>query len=85
VALAGPGSAKPGSWGGHAVPIVAYDNGGLTCVTWGQRLRLSWDFFLCYFTEAYAVLSPDWFNQVGQAPSGFDQVSLMADLKAVTA
>ncbi len=29
------GQGAAGSWGGHAVPIVAYDSGGLTCVTWG--------------------------------------------------
>jgi hypothetical protein len=29
----GPGA--PGSWGGHANPVVAYDQRGLTVVTWG--------------------------------------------------
>ena len=26
---------QPGSWGGHAVPVVAYDVRGITWVTWG--------------------------------------------------
>jgi len=29
------GDGKPGSWGGHAVPVVAYDARTLTVVTWG--------------------------------------------------
>jgi len=34
---AGPtGNGKPGSWGGHAVPVVAYDARGVTVVTWGS-------------------------------------------------
>ena len=44
----------PGSWGGHAVPILAYDADGLTCITWGAKKRMTWNFFAQYCDEAYA-------------------------------
>ncbi len=36
----GPGA--PGSWGGHAVPVVAYNARELTVVTWGALKRMTW-------------------------------------------
>ncbi len=70
----------PGSWGGHCVPIMAMSPKTLTCITWGARLKMSHNFFLDYCEEAYAVLSQDWIEKAGQAPSGFDYVTLMSDL-----
>ncbi|MGH7056436.1 MAG: hypothetical protein ACREFZ_00950 [Acetobacteraceae bacterium] len=49
----------PGSWGGHAVPIIGYDAKGLTVVTWGRTLRMSWRFWDGYADEAYGLLSRD--------------------------
>src|SRR5579862_1160886 len=37
------GPDAPGSWGGHAVDVVGYDESGLTVVTWGALQRLTWD------------------------------------------
>jgi hypothetical protein len=74
-----------GSWGGHAVPIVGYDADGLTCVTWGSAKRMTWEFFLAYCDEAYAVLSGDWTGIDAKAPNGFDVSQLQKDLKAVAA
>jgi hypothetical protein len=79
--LQGPGA--PGSWGGHAVPVVAYDAHGLTVVTWGALKRMTWGFWQAYCDEAYALLSPDFLNASGVAASGFDLAQLNADLKAV--
>jgi hypothetical protein len=39
------GGGEPGSWGGHAVPVIAYDAGGLTCITWGALKRMTWAFW----------------------------------------
>ena len=78
------GQGAPGSWGGHAVPIVAYDARGLTCITWGQLIRMTWQFWNAYCDEAYGLLSPDWVS-AGKTPAGFDTQQLqadMADLKA---
>jgi hypothetical protein len=80
----GPNSA-PGSWGGHAICIVAYDATYLTCVTWGKLLRMTWGFFNTYCDEAHAVLSADWAVPGKVAPSGFNLSALQADLSAVTA
>lgn len=78
------GTGAPGSWGGHAVPIVAYDARGLTCVTWGQRKRMTWDFWANYCDEAYAILSPDLFGPGAKTPAGLDLTALQQDLNQVT-
>lgn len=77
------GKGKPGSWGGHAVPVIGYDASGLTVVTWGQPLKMTWAFWAAYCDEAYALLSPDWVDGTAPAPSGFDLATLTADLKAL--
>ena len=71
---------EPGSWGGHAVPIVAYNPDYLTVVTWGGLLNMSWNFLDAYCDEAYAALSLDWIARSGQAPSGLDLSQLQDDL-----
>ena len=79
------GQGAPGSWGGHAIPIVAYDVRGLTVVTWGALKRMSWSFLDTYCDEAYAVLSQDWINNVSKlSPSDFDLATLQADLSQIT-
>jgi hypothetical protein len=78
----GPGA--PGSWGGHAVPVVAYDSRGLTVITWGMVQRMTWGFWDAYCDEAYAVLSNDWISKVNRkAPNQFDFKTLRADLAAL--
>jgi hypothetical protein len=78
------GTGAPGSWGGHAVAIEAYDAHGLTCITWGQKKKMTWSFWDAYCDEAYALLSELWAGKKATAPSGFDLAALKADLKAVT-
>ena len=66
----GPGA--PGSWGGHAVNVVAYDTQGLTVITWGAPLRMTWTFWNTYCDEAYALLSKDFVSKATKkAPVGF--------------
>jgi hypothetical protein len=81
------GKWQPGSWGGHAVPIVAYDASWITVVTWGRLQKMSWSFHDAYCEEAYAVLGgSDWMKGKNPvAPNGFDLATLQADLKAVAA
>ena len=75
------GQGAPGSWGGHAVPIVAYDPRGLTVVTWGALKRMTWSFLDAYCDEAYAVLSRDFISKVTKlTPEEFDLKALQADL-----
>jgi hypothetical protein len=74
------GNGKPGSWGGHAVPVVAYDARGVTVVTWGALQVMTWSFFDTYCDEGYAIISNDYLNGKKQAPQGFSLVQLKADL-----
>jgi hypothetical protein len=78
------GDAQPGSWGGHAVDVVAYDERTLTVVTWGRLQELTWSFWDRYVDEAYCILSHD-FLRHGESPDGFDLEALEADLALVTA
>jgi hypothetical protein len=80
------GDPAPGTWGGHAIPIVAYDESTLTCITWGEKKRMSWDWWRVYCDESYAILSQgDWEDGVtGKSPSGFEFAALQADLAAVS-
>jgi len=74
------GDGAPGSWGGHAVPVVAYDTRGVTVVTWGALQIMTWSFWATYCDEAYAILSTDYINGNKQAPQGFSLDQLQADL-----
>jgi len=76
------GSGAPGSWGGHAVPVVAYDARSLTVITWGARKQMTWTFWDAYCDESYAALSSDMLKH-GKAPTGFDLTALQADLQNI--
>lgn len=45
-----------GSLGGHYVFCVGYDADGITCMTWGQRQKMTWPFFDKYCDEAWAII-----------------------------
>jgi hypothetical protein len=81
------GDGAPGSWGGHAVFVVAYDGRGLTCISWGKLQRMSWNFWVAYCDESYGLLSKDWIERSGAksglAPSGLDVAALAADMNAL--
>jgi len=77
----GPGA--PGSWGGHAVPVIAYDAAGLVVVTWGALKRMTWSFWAAYCDEAYAVFSADWMNAKKVSPDHLDMATLEHDLHAI--
>jgi hypothetical protein len=74
------GDGKPGSWGGHAVPVVAYDSRGVTVVTWGALQTMTWSFWEAYCEEAYAVLSADYLTGKKTTPQGFSMRQLQEDL-----
>jgi len=74
------GDGAPGSWGGHAVPVVAYDSRGVTVVTWGALQQMTWSFWEAYTEEAYAILSKDYLDGRKKAPQGFSMKELQSDL-----
>lgn len=77
------GVGKPDSWGGHVVPIIGYDEHGLTAITWGRRQRMTWGFWQAYCDEAYAVLGRDLFDGLATAPAGVDFAALRDALAAL--
>lgn len=80
-----PANAQPGSWGGHCIPIVAYDSALFYVVTWGEVIGMTPAFLKMYCDEAYAVYSKDWMEGRGVTPSGFNAQQMLADVKAVAA
>jgi hypothetical protein len=79
------GDSTPGSWGGHAVFVLAYNTKGPVVITWGQLVQMTWSFWAAYVDEAYALLSPDFINAKGTSASGFDVQTLLNDMRVVTA
>lgn len=75
------GDGKPGSWGGHAVPVVAYDARGVTVVTWGALQTMTWSFWETYCEEAYAIISNDYLTKKKVTDDGFSMEQLQADLQ----
>ena len=74
------GDGAPGSWGGHAVPVVAYDSRGVTVVTWGTLQQMTWTFWDTYTEESYAILSHDYMTGKKTTPQGFNLQQLQEDL-----
>lgn len=77
------GNDAPGSWGGHAIPVIAYDEETLTCITWGKLKKMSWNWLDAYCDEGFGCLSKDWINSSGRAPPGFDFATLENDMMAI--
>ncbi len=76
--------AAPGSWGPHAITILAYGERGLLCVSWGMLRWMTWGFFAAYADEAYAILSND-FVAGARGANGIDLAQLQADLATIAA
>lgn len=76
--------ADPGSWGGHAVRVLAYDQDTYTCITWGKKLKMTKAFWNKYVVECYALLSKDWITRNNDlAPNGFTYQILAADMPSL--
>lgn len=72
--------------GGHSVYVAGAGSFGNTCITWGQRQQMSWDFWKTYVDEAYAIITADWLTAAAKSPIyGFDLTTLQADLAALKA
>ena len=66
---------------GHAVYAVAYDQSGVTVLTWGNTQKATWAWWDECVDEAYAILPPE-AAKPGFAP-GFDFKQLQADLASI--
>jgi len=78
------GDGAPGTWGGHALPLLAYDETGFVTVTWGKVMRMTNAFLQAYCVEAYALISEDWLADSGISPPGLNMAALRAELSALT-
>lgn len=80
------GDGAPGSWGGHAIPVVAYDAAAkmYKVITWGVEQLMTERFFAAYCDEAYTYLSPDWIY-AGLAPNRYELWQLGVDIGLVNA
>lgn len=80
--------ATPGSWGGHAVPFVAYDQQFLYVISWGTIVPVAYAFIygsLPYCDELYGVFSVDQLNDSGLTPTGLNNAQANADLQQIAA
>lgn len=78
-----------GILGGHCVPAVAYDENGVTFVSWGRTVQAGWDWWSSYVmgasdgleSEVYAAIAAD-DVRLGQRalPNGFRLDQLKDDL-----
>jgi hypothetical protein len=71
--------------GGHAIVLVAYDNEGPTCISWGKKYKMTWEFFLKYTDEVYAIIDKSWIATTGKTPLNLDVAALeelMSDLRS---
>lgn len=84
VADAPDGENEPGSWGGHAIPIVGFNRHGFTVITWGAPLFMTDAFRLAYVDQVYAIITEEWIAQNGETLAGFNMAQLQADLAQVT-
>jgi hypothetical protein len=65
--------------GGHAIPILGYDDQWMYCITWGSVQPMAWDWWSAYGDEAWVVLSEEYEN-AGHPVDGIDLAALQADL-----
>lgn len=75
----------PGSWGGHCLSASSYDRTGPIFVTWGRRQKADWSWFVAYVDECYAIISSEWLDSIGTAPSGLDVMKLQDALQRIAA
>lgn len=73
----------PGSWGGHCVYVVGYDQSGITCITWGELKKMTYAFWSEYVDEAYALIGQDFLNNSGVDSQGFNIAQLKTDLALI--
>jgi hypothetical protein len=67
--------------GGHAITGVAYDEHGVTVISWGELYKLTWAFIAEYADEAYAIVSQDWLNSQNTTPLGMSEDELASLLE----
>jgi hypothetical protein len=78
-------SYRPGSWGGHSVPLAGYDEDFVYAVSWGKIIPMTWDALPEYCDEAYALIDALWIARDAVTPCGYDLQAIRAELNALQA
>jgi len=74
---------EPASWGYHRVMVGAFDGTQRVCRTWGRDVVIHPEFWSAYVVGVDAVLSREWMDATGLAPSGLDWDALGQDVASL--
>jgi len=69
--------------GGHYIPGVAYRNGDIEVVTWGEVVPMTMAFLSRYCDEAWVMVSQEVIDDTGRTPEGFDFLALREALNSL--
>ncbi len=69
--------------GGHDVAGVGYDSSGFLAVSWGQLIRISYQFITTYAEEIWTVVDPAWVDEKGVSPNLLSLGSMLTDLRLI--
>lgn len=73
----------PNSWGAHCVRVIGYDPYGVYAITWGTRVKILWEFWRQYVSEAHATLDPAFMTATGRSPADIPWAQLQAAILAL--
>ena len=71
--------------GGHAVVLPGYDSQGPDVISWGERYKMTWEFFSTYVDEVYAIADHAWFDATKKSPLGMSAAELEAQMEGLKA
>ena len=69
--------------GGHAVVLPGYDAQGPHVISWGERYKMTWDFFVTFVDEVYAIADRAWFEATQKTPLGMTPAELEAQMQGL--
>ena len=86
VVAQGGSDAFAGSWGGHCMVELDYDEEYVYLGTWGQIVKATWAWVRAYRDEGYVILSRlDQLKADGRTAEQIDLEHLQSDLSAIAA
>lgn len=56
--------------GGHAIILTGYDANGVDLISWGEKYKMTWQFFHAYTEESYGLVDKEWMYTTGKTPLG---------------
>lgn len=71
----------PGSWGGHCTCISGFGSEGMTNISWGELIPMSWPAWNKYADACYVLLWKDWLDYPVLRRRGFNIDKFQEDLQ----